>query len=120
MVTVCCVVMLAGAVYKPDGLMVPTPAGVIVQFTAGLLVLVTPAVNCCVQPPYSVVLSGVTLTDTGGIRVTVAESDGLEPVWLVAVTITCCCVVMLAGAVYCPDGLMVPTPAGVIVHVAAL
>jgi hypothetical protein len=47
-VTVCCVVMLAGAVYRPEELMLPTPPGVIVQFTVVLLVLVTVAVNCCV------------------------------------------------------------------------
>jgi hypothetical protein len=50
-VTVCCVEMVAGAVYKPDELIVPVPAGLIVQVTAVLLVLVTVAVNCCACPP---------------------------------------------------------------------
>ena len=47
-VTVCAEVLVAGAVYRPEGLTVPVPAGEIVQFTAVLLVLVTVTVSCCV------------------------------------------------------------------------
>jgi len=43
--------MVAGAVYRPDELIVPVPAGLIVQVTAVLLVLATVAVNCWVCPP---------------------------------------------------------------------
>ena len=46
-VTVCWVAMLDGATYKPDTLIVPTPAGLIVQVTAVLMALITFAVNCC-------------------------------------------------------------------------
>jgi hypothetical protein len=46
-----------------------------------------------------VTVLGVTLTETGGDRVTVAEPDALLFTWLVAVTVTVCWLVMLAGAV---------------------
>jgi hypothetical protein len=45
-VTVCCVEIVAGAVYRPDELIVPVPVGLMVQVTAVLVVLVTVAVNC--------------------------------------------------------------------------
>jgi hypothetical protein len=41
---------------------------------------------------------GTTLTETGGIRVTTAETDELESPTVVAVTVTVCCVSMLRGA----------------------
>jgi hypothetical protein len=49
-VTVCCVVIVAGAVYRPDELIVPIFVGLIVQVTAVLYEFVTVAVNCCVCP----------------------------------------------------------------------
>jgi hypothetical protein len=50
------------------------------------------------------------LTDTGGIKVTVAEADAVEEAWLVALIVTVCCDAMLAGALYKPELLMVPLP----------
>ena len=49
-VTVCWDAMVAGAVYKPEELMVPVD-GLIDQVTAVLPVFVTVAENCCVCPP---------------------------------------------------------------------
>jgi hypothetical protein len=99
MVTVCGVEMLAGAVYRPDALIVPVPAGLIVQVTAVFPVFRTLAVNCCVWLAPMVALGGVTPTDTGIISVTVAEAACVISVRLVAVMVTVCCEVMLAGAV---------------------
>jgi hypothetical protein len=98
MLTVCCAVTPAGAVYKPVGLIDPPPAGFNVQVTAVLLALATVATNCCVCPEVSVADMGTTLTETGGIRVTTAETDELESPTVVAVTVTVCCVSMLRGA----------------------
>ena len=52
-VTVCWLLIVAGAVYSPVVLLiVPAPvAGLTVQVTAVLLVLATVAENCCVPPP---------------------------------------------------------------------
>jgi hypothetical protein len=48
-VMVCCVPMLAGAVYRPEELIVPAPdEGLIDHVTAVLLVFETVAVNCWV------------------------------------------------------------------------
>src|SRR5580698_6061810 len=49
-VTVCSVVMLAGAVYRPAALTLPTPAGFNDQVTAVLIAFFTVATNCCVSP----------------------------------------------------------------------
>ena len=85
---------------KPDEVMVPPNPRVIVQVTAVLLVLLTFAVNCCVCPPFSVILSGVTLTVIAGVKVTVAEIDLLESPKVVAVMGTIVfCDEMLFGAV---------------------
>jgi len=47
-VMVCCMAMLAGAVYRPEELIVPVPVGLIDHVTAVLLVFETVAVNCWV------------------------------------------------------------------------
>jgi hypothetical protein len=60
-VTVCWAEIVAGAVYSPDVLIVPTPAGLIVHVTAVLALFVV-AVNCCVWPAYSKLVEGETLT----------------------------------------------------------
>lgn len=52
---------------------------------------------------------------TGGNSDTGTEPDFELSAWLVAVTVTVCCDAMLAGAVYKPDVLTPPTPAGLIV-----
>src|ERR1700731_3496588 len=49
-VTVCAVVMVAGAVYRPDVLIEPTPTGLIDHVTALLAVLATFALSCAVWP----------------------------------------------------------------------
>ena len=53
---------------------VPVPAGLIVQVTLVFDVLPTAAANCWVWPPYNETLTGVTLTETGGLSVMVAEA----------------------------------------------
>ena len=71
-------------------------------------------------------MDGVTLTDGGFSSVTVAEADLVGSARLVAVTVIVCCgkpgvwVVGKGGDVYKPVGLIVPTPAGLIVHVTAV
>ena len=60
-VTVCCELMLDGAVYSPADEIVPT-LGLIDQVTAVLLVPVIVAVNCCVWFADRVAVVG--LTDT--------------------------------------------------------
>ena len=59
-------------------------------------------------------LGGLRLIVIGGINETVAEADFVGSAWLVAVTVTVCCDVMLAGAVYKPVALTLPTPLGLI------
>ena len=46
----------------------------------------------------------------------VAYADWVGSDWLVAVIVTVCAVAMLAGAVYRPVALNVPTPSGAINH----
>ena len=65
-VTVSCVAMFDGAVYRPLALIVPTPAGLIDQVTALLQAPETPATNCCVCPTPSVAARGVRITAAGG------------------------------------------------------
>jgi hypothetical protein len=89
MVTVSAVVIVAGAVYRPDALSVPVPAGLILQFTDVLLLFATLAVNCCFWPPLSVATVGVKLTETGA-SVSVAMADLVGSAWLVAVIVTVC------------------------------
>lgn len=111
-VTVCCVARLAGAVYKPDALTLPTPAGLMAQVTVVLANPVTVAVNCCVPPWPNVAVVGLIIT--GGLKVTVATEDFVLSATLVAVTVTVCCDATLAGAVYSPAALTLPLPAGLI------
>jgi hypothetical protein len=118
-VTDCWIAIAAGAVYRPLAPIVPTPAGLAVHVTDWLVLFATVAVKLCVPLAYSVAVPGTTLTDTGGSSVIVAEADLVESAWLVAVTVTVCCVVIVAGAVYTPLALIVPTPSGLIVHVTA-
>jgi hypothetical protein len=110
-VRVCPAVIVGGAVYKPVRSIVPAPEGVTDQVTGSF------AENCCVCPSYSVALVGVTLRT--GNNVTVAEADFVVSAVLVAVMVTDCCVVIVAGAVYNPVLLIVPAPDGLTVHVTA-
>ena len=61
-VTVCKLVMVAGAVYKPPEVMEP-PLAVTVQETAWLLVPFTVAVNCCVCKANRLAVAGATVTE---------------------------------------------------------
>src|SRR5207302_1870687 len=81
----------------------PAPvAGLTAQVTAAFVAFATVAVNCCVPPPYTVAVAGPTDTVIGGNSVTAAVPTLPPSAWLVAVTVTVSCVVMLAGAVYTP------------------
>ena len=70
-VTVCCVAIDAGAVYRPVAETDPT-AGLTVHVTAVFELPVTVAVSCCVWLAVNVAVSGLIVTDTGGFRVMVA------------------------------------------------
>jgi hypothetical protein len=59
------------------------------------------------------------MPELGGCKVIVALTDLVPSATLVAVTITVCCTVMVAGAVYNPAVLMVPT-LGFTLHVTAV
>ena len=64
---------------------------------------------------------GLTVTVIGGSSVMVAVPSAVLLAALVAVTVTVCAVVTVAGAVYNPPLLTVPAPvAGLIVHVTAV
>src|SRR5271170_8098327 len=119
-VTVCAVVMVDGAVYRPDELIVPAPAGIVDHVTALLAALVTVAVNCAVCAVFSNAVAGVTPTAGDGSSVIAVDEDAVASARLLAVTITVCAAFMVAGAVYRPDELIVPAPAGLIDHVTAL
>jgi hypothetical protein len=88
-VTVCAVAMVAGAVYRPEVLIEPTPTGLLDQVTALLAVLVTVAVSCAVWPLLSAVVAGLTLTATGGAvplkTMACADGDALSVIVMTAV-----------------------------------
>jgi hypothetical protein len=88
-VTVCDVLTVAGAAYKPDELIEPIPAGLIDHVTALLAVLVTVAVSCAVWPPLSVMVAGLAFTATGSavpLRVIVCtDGDALSVIVMAAV-----------------------------------
>jgi len=67
--------------------------------TAVFDVFVTVAENCCVWDAESVAANGLTVTAIDGYTVTAADPDFVPSATLVAVTVTVCWVVMLAGAV---------------------
>jgi hypothetical protein len=88
-VTVCAVVMVAGAEYRPDVLIDPIPTGLIDHVTALLAVLVTVAVSCAVWPLFRAVVTGLTLTSMGGAVplkiVLCADGDALSVMVMAAV-----------------------------------
>ncbi len=59
-VTVCCALIVAGAVYKPVLLILPVPLGLMLHVTAVFGVLITMVLNCCVCDAYSEAVVGVT------------------------------------------------------------
>ena len=76
--------------------------------------MVTVALNCCVPLTGSAADPGEMLTPTGGISVIAAVRAAEDAPSVLAVTVTLCCVSMLAGAVYSPVELSVPgLPAGI-------
>ena len=102
-VTVCCALTLAGAVYNPLALIDPAPvAGVTAQVTAVFAAFATVAVNCCVPAPYTVGVAGPTDTVIGGESVAVTVPVVTPSAWLLAVIVTICCALTFAGAVYTP------------------
>jgi hypothetical protein len=107
---------VAGAVYKPPVVIVPVVefppvAPFTCQVTAVFDVFVTVAVNCCVNPTCTLAVVGAIATVTGGgaVTVTVAEALLLASAWEIAVTGTFPPVGTVAGAVYKPDVLTIPT-----------
>ena len=89
-VTVCCEVVFAGAVYKPEAEIAPT-AGLTDHVTAVLPAAhATDAVNCCVAEGNSVTLVGEIATFTGGFNITVPVADFVGSATLVAVTVIGC------------------------------
>ena len=101
--------------------MLPIPAGVRLQVTLVFAVPVTDAVNCRVPAGPSVNVLGDTVTEIGGgFNVTVDSAHFVLSATLVALTVTICCVAILAGAVYNPPALRLPTPAGVRVQFTAV
>ncbi len=75
----------------------------------GPVEFVTVAVNCAVCPGPTDAEAGVTEIDGGGWSVTVADADRVPSETLVAVTLTVFELVTVAGAVYNPPALMLPT-----------
>ncbi len=84
-VTVCVVLIVAGAVYRPALDSVPT-GGLRDQVTFVLLDPVTMLVNCCVCEAERLVEVGVTCTAAVGTTVRVAMLDRVGSAMLVAVT----------------------------------
>ena len=99
--TVCMAVMLAGAVYRPVLLTLPTPPGPVDQATAILPVdtLATVAVNCCVWDCPRVAVAGTTPMDTGGYSKRLTEALCALFAAFVAVIVTACCAETWDGAV---------------------
>jgi hypothetical protein len=87
--TVCAAAMVAGAVYRPDVPIEPTPPGLIDQVTALLAALITVAVSCAVWPLLRAIVAGLTLTATGGAiplkRMVCADGDALSVIVTAAV-----------------------------------
>jgi hypothetical protein len=99
-VRVCCVAILLGAVYSPPAVRLPIPVGLTLHVTLVFADPVTVALNCCDPLAFKDTAAGITVTDTGGgFNVIVAAALLVLSPTLVAVTLTVCCVAMLAGAV---------------------
>ena len=79
--------------------MVPAPLGPMVQLTEVLLVLATVVMNCWLCPAERLAVAGLTAMVTGGINVMMELADWVGFATLVAVTVTVCRTLMLAGAV---------------------
>jgi hypothetical protein len=97
-VTVWVALMLAGAVYSPPALSVPT-LGFMLHATPVLLVPVTDAANCWACEPDRLTDAGLIVTDTGGRRVIIALANLVELAALVALIVTVWVALILDGAV---------------------
>jgi hypothetical protein len=97
-VRVCGLVILLGAVYRPLVEREPT-AGLIVHVTGAFVVPVTLAVNCCVCELDRLAAAGLTDTDTGATRLTVALANLVESARLIAVTVKFWLALIAGGAV---------------------
>jgi hypothetical protein len=96
-VTVCGLPSAAGAEYRPLLEIVPT-AGLTDHVTAVFVVPVTAAANCWVPEGATLAVDGLTVTCTAGTTVTLAVAVLLVSATLVAVTVTVCGLVSVAGA----------------------
>ena len=88
----------AGAVYRPAAVMLPT-TGLIDQVTAVLPVPLTAAVNVWFCDGSSVAVAGVTETETGGKRTTLALPEMAGFATLAAFTTMVCVAEIDEGAV---------------------
>ena len=70
---------------------------------------VTVAVNCCVEEVTTAAVFGLTVTETPAVTVTVAVSDFVLSATEIAFTVTGFDAGTVAGAVYKPVALIVPT-----------
>jgi hypothetical protein len=97
-VTVCCKLMVAGAVYTPFVIVPVWGARVHVTAVAdaGAPPIVT--LNCADWPPVRVVEEGANATLAAGVRVTVPLEVLVGSAELAAVTITVCWLLTVAGA----------------------
>jgi hypothetical protein len=108
---------VAGGVYNPLALMVPTvlfpPVTLFTdQETCVIFVPATVAVNCCTVPTGTVTDVGLTCTVigvAGFCTVTLADPDARESATLVAVTVMVAGLGKVAGGVYTPEFVIVPT-----------
>jgi hypothetical protein len=85
-VTVCGVVMLAGAVYRPEDDIVPVAEDKD-QLTEVLLALVIVDVNWALCPAAKLAVAGVTEIEIVGTKLIVAEADCVVSLTLVALTV---------------------------------
>lgn len=99
MVTVCCAATVAGGVYRPEAEIEPD-CGEMDHATEVLSEFETAAVNCCGEAAdVKAALAGATEIAISGRRVTMAVAVLLGLAMLVAVTVTACCAVIVAGGV---------------------
>jgi hypothetical protein len=105
---------IGGAVYSPAVLMDPM-AGLMDQTTPVLVLLFTWAENCWDCPAFRFAVDGP-MDMVNGLRLTCAETVLLGSAPLVAITLTMVAEGTALGAVYSPEGLTEPTPAGLVDH----
>jgi len=108
MMTLCPALIVAGAVYRPVLESAPT-SGLSDQVTLVLLVPVTVAVNGWVCEAVRFTEAGPIVTTGGGIKLTLALADWVASATLVAVMMTLCPALIVAGAVYRPVLESAPT-----------